>query len=280
MDVGRMLVEEMVDENSNYMASVIHTYHRHFTANEIRQMLEWQASPVGRKSARVTPMIMQELTELRVLVNKEVSALTTMLNRMVDHGVIDQSPIKRKISKLEEDNIRNKSLKHEEFQRILENLKSPLFEMTILAYYTAMRQKEIMNLQWEQVDLERGIITVKGSETKNSLTKFIPIHPELNQYLKNIDGSTKSGHVVQSNGKALKNYSGHLKKQWNLATMNAAIKDLHFHDLRHVATNNLRKSVIDPIKLKSITGHKSDRALNRYIFVSPDEMQDIEWNFS
>ena len=64
MDVGRMLVAEMVDENSNYMASVIHTYHRHFTANEIRQMLEWQASPVGRKSARVTPMIVQELTEL------------------------------------------------------------------------------------------------------------------------------------------------------------------------------------------------------------------------
>ena len=64
MDVGRMLVEEMVDENSSYMASVIHTYHRHFTANEIRQMLEWQASPVGRKSARVTPMIVQELTEL------------------------------------------------------------------------------------------------------------------------------------------------------------------------------------------------------------------------
>ena len=27
-------------------------------------MLEWQASPVGRKSARVTPMIVQELTEL------------------------------------------------------------------------------------------------------------------------------------------------------------------------------------------------------------------------
>ena len=64
MDVGRMLVEEMVDENSSYMALVIHTYHRHFTANEIRQMLEWQASPVGRKSARVTPMIVQELTEL------------------------------------------------------------------------------------------------------------------------------------------------------------------------------------------------------------------------
>ena len=64
MDVGRKLVEEMVDENSSYMASVIHTYHRHFTANEIRQMLEWQSSPIGRKSARVTPMIVQELTEL------------------------------------------------------------------------------------------------------------------------------------------------------------------------------------------------------------------------
>ena len=57
-------MEELFDENSFYIASVIHTYHRHFTANEIRQMLEWQASPVGRKSVRVTPMIVQELTEL------------------------------------------------------------------------------------------------------------------------------------------------------------------------------------------------------------------------
>ena len=64
MDVGRMLVEEMVDENSSFMASVIHTYQRHFTANEIRQMLEWQASPIGRKSARVTRMIVQELPAL------------------------------------------------------------------------------------------------------------------------------------------------------------------------------------------------------------------------
>ena len=61
MDVGRMLVEEMVDENSSYMASVIHTYHRHFTANEIRQMLEWQASPVGRKSARVPPFCLKRI---------------------------------------------------------------------------------------------------------------------------------------------------------------------------------------------------------------------------
>ena len=47
MDVGRMLVEEMVDENSSYMASVIHTYHRHFTANEIRQMLNGRQARLG-----------------------------------------------------------------------------------------------------------------------------------------------------------------------------------------------------------------------------------------
>ena len=64
MDLGRMLVEETVDENSFDMASVIHTYHHHLTANEIRQMLELQPSPVGRKSTRVTTMKMQEFTEL------------------------------------------------------------------------------------------------------------------------------------------------------------------------------------------------------------------------
>ena len=43
------------------------------------------------------------------------------------------------------------------------------------------KRKNQLHVLIVKVYLERGIITVKGSETKNSLTKFIPIHPELNQ---------------------------------------------------------------------------------------------------
>ena len=57
--------------------------------------------------------------------------------------------------------------------------------------------------------------------------------------------------------------------------MFAGLDDLRFHDIRHVATNMFRKSVEDPHKLKTITGHKSDSALSRYIYVPTDELQEI-----
>lgn len=40
--------------------------------------------------------------------------------------------------------------------------------------------------------------------------------------------------------------------------------DLHFHDLRHVATTRLAKLVPNVIELAAITGHRDLRMLKRY----------------
>ena len=104
-------------------------------------------------------------------VNKEVSALVTLFNRMVDHDLIETSPIRRKLKKLEEDNIRNKSLKIEEFNKLISYSDSPLREMLYMAFFTAMRQSEIMKLTWDRVDFAKGIITVVGQDTKILLQK-------------------------------------------------------------------------------------------------------------
>ena len=213
-------------------------------------------------------------------VNKEVAALVTLFNRMVDHGVIEQNPIRRKITKLEEDNIRNKSLKIEKFKELLSFTTRPLTEMLNVAFYTAMRQGEILKLQWSQVDFEAGIITIPGTDTKNSSTRKIPIHPELKRILLDLKSVTESRSVISCNGKSINSFHGGLRKKFDTARMFAGLDDLLFHDIRHVATNMFRKSVEDPHKLKTITGHKSDRALNRYIYVPTDELQEINWNFN
>ena len=58
------------------------------------------------------------------------------------------------------------------------------------------------------------------------------------------------------------------------------LDDLGFHDIRHVSKNMFRKSVEYTHKLKTISGHKSDRVLNRYIYVPTDELKEINWNFN
>ena len=151
--------------------------------------------------------------------------------------------------------------------------------MLNVAFYTAMRQGEILKLQWSQVDFEAGIITIPGTDTKNSSTRKIPIHPELKRILLDVKSVTESRSVISCNGKSINSFHGGLRKKFDTARMFAGLDDLRFHDIRHVATNMFRKSVEDPHKLKTITGHKSDRALNRYIYVPTDELQEINWNF-
>ena len=211
-------------------------------------------------------------------VNKEVAQLVTLMHKLVDHEKIETTPLRRKIPRLEEDNIRNKTLSLEEFNSIRSHLKSPLFEWATIAYYTAMRQGEIMKLCWDEVDLDEGLIYVHGENTKNSLSKTIPIHPELRQLFMEMQKLHRTGRLIRNNGRPVNTYSGNLKLEWNKAIQSAGIKDFHFHDLRHIATNNLRIAGNDLLRIKAITGHKSDSAFRRYNNVTIKELQGVVWH--
>ena len=105
--------------------------------------------------------------------------LNTALNRAVNHGKLDQNPLSGKMKKLNEDNVRERVLSEDEFEILLENLQSPLKEITLVAYHLAMRQKEILHLKWDQVDLDKNIIRLKGEDTKTGFKRRIPIHPRV-----------------------------------------------------------------------------------------------------
>ena len=72
------------------------------------------------------------------------------LNRAVNHGKLNQNSLSGKMKKLNEDNVRERVLSEDEFEILLENLQSPLKEITLVAYHLAMRQKEILHLKWER----------------------------------------------------------------------------------------------------------------------------------
>ena len=59
--------------------------------------------------------------------------LNTALNRAVNHGKLDQNPLSGKMKKLNEDNIRERVLSEDEFEILLENLKPPLKEITLVS---------------------------------------------------------------------------------------------------------------------------------------------------
>ena len=53
----------------------------------------------------------------------------------------------------------------------------------MIAYYILMRQAEILNLAWEEIDLNNQFIRLGGQRTKNKTGRVIPFNQRIFNYL-------------------------------------------------------------------------------------------------
>lgn len=130
-----------------------------------------------------------------------------------------------------------------------------LYSIVVLALETAMRQGEILNLQWEHINLKTRIAHLP--ETKNGTKRDVPLSVTARDALVRIG--------VQSTGKVF-GYTAHgLKSTWRFMRQKLGIEDLHFHDLRHEAISRLFElGSLDMMEVAAISGHKSLSMLKRY----------------
>lgn len=210
-------------------------------------------------------------------INKEVSQLITMLNKAVFHDKISVNPLAGKIKKLTEDNVRQKVLSQQKFERLISELESPLREIFIVGFFLCMRQGEIIKLSWSSIDLNLGFIRLVGEDTKNKYSRNVPIHPFVLECLNKIERKEGIDRVFLSNGKPINTYSGHFQRQWKKATERAGIEDFNFHDSRHCSINNLRLAKNDYFRIMAISGHKTMSVFKRYNFVTEDELKNVVW---
>lgn len=142
------------------------------------------------------------------------------------------------------------------------------------ALETAMRQGEILALDWKHVDLERQ--TAHLPETKNGTTRDVPLSMAAVALLKGGGEVTRlrRGKVFPTTASALKqSFSRAVARgrRLYLADCEAAghepredfLVDLTFHDLRHEATSRLAER-LQLHELMRVTGHKDTRMLARY----------------
>lgn len=130
-----------------------------------------------------------------------------------------------------------------------------LYSIIVLAIETAMRQGEILNLQWEHINLKAGIAHLP--ETKNGSKRDVPLSRKAREALIRL-GVKTSGKVVSYGGNGL-------KSTWRFMLQKLGIDNLHFHDLRHHAITKLfQLGTLDMMEIAAISGHKSLAMLKRY----------------
>jgi integrase len=139
---------------------------------------------------------------------------------------------------------------------------SHLKPILLTGYHLGQRLGETLNLSWDRVDLQRGIITLRGVGTKTHKPRQVPmtapVKAALTELSKVRDLAHKYVFVYH------RNPVREVKTAFRMACKKAAIANLRFHDLRHCAATNLRRAGVDTTTAMQIIGHKSPLMWKRY----------------
>ncbi len=219
------------------------------------------------ESSRRTP---QTLTK-PATVNREVACLKTIFNKAVKNGKAEKNPA-HGVNHLKENNERDRILSPEEFTRLLAHSPAQLKPIIKVAYHTAMRQGEILNLTWGQVDLKEGFIRLRPEDTKTNEGRLVPLNRELMEMLQTMPRGLPGVRVFLYQGKA---FGSSFQKAFETARKQAGIEDFTFHDLRHTAINNWRLQGHDFFRIMAVSGHKTMNVFKRYNTVSKDELRAL-----
>jgi integrase len=168
---------------------------------------------------------------------------------------------------LPEDNVRDRVLNEEEFQRLLFSAPNHLQPVLITAWETGMRRNEILGLCWDQVDLRRDVIHLSGEQTKTGRNRNVPISPTLKKTLSRI--KREGDHVFIFKGRGLKD----IRTGFALACRKAGIEGLWFHDLRHCFVTRMRRKGVPDRVIMAITGHQTFECFRRYDSITEGDLK-------
>ncbi len=206
-------------------------------------------------------------------VNRDLACLRRMYNLAILWEDARDNPVKN-VTFLTEPPGRTRFLSKNEIN-ILTNNCSPIIKPVVLtAINTGMRLSEILNLQWEDVYIERVIEPhLEIPITKNTKKRFIPLNDFMIELLQNLkpNDEPKGAVFLNRSGKPLKK----IYNQFKLALDNAGIENFCFHDLRHTFASHIVMSGGDLISLKEFLGHSSLKMVERYAHLASSHKRKL-----
>ncbi len=188
---------------------------------------------------------------------------------------IEDSPISR-VSKPKEPRGRVRFLDDDERKRLLESCKestnSYLHTIVVIALSTGMRISEILNLEWQNVDLDKGRVILY--ETKNGDIRQVAITGHALELLKAHNKFRRLDTNLLFPGKFPKKPID-IRSAWNAAIKRAEIQDFRFQDLRHCCASYLAENSASLAEIAEVLGHKTLAMVKRYAHISDNHTAGV-----
>jgi integrase len=230
----------------------------------------------SRRLADISPWLVEKWKAERIKetgyteFDRELACLKHMFTKAIEWKMITENPA-RTVKPFRKTRRRERFLTQEEIRRLLDQLPDHQRPLIQLALLTGLRRGNLLNLKWEQVNIDLGILIIPAQEAKGGRDLKLPLAPEAVELLKSIPRHPSSNYVFcKGDGKPYKDiYSG-----FRLALKRAGIEECTIHTLRHTVGSHLVMNGVDLATVKELLGHRDIQTTLRYAHLAQDHKRE------
>ncbi|MCB0732663.1 MAG: site-specific integrase, partial [Ignavibacteriae bacterium] len=220
--------------------------------------------------------IMQNYNNAKFMSNLFYKNLNAFFNWSVENDYLELSPmLKVKSPKIP---IKNPEwLTERELVLVFENVKNKnLIPIYKLLFYTGLRANELLSLNWENIDIENRLFSIKnenGFQNKTQIDKILPINQKAYEIFLSLSKRNNTGLIFKKNGIKLNvDYiSKHFKKAVRETKLN---QNLHLQSLRHSFASNLVAKGASLYHVSKLLSHSRISTTEKYSHVKMKELRE------
>lgn len=201
-------------------------------------------------------------------INQVMSAVSTVVNELYDHGFKDLSVPGFKRMKIK--NTRPDFFTEEEIARLLESSRSLsddmlLHDSILFSYKTGCRQGELLSLEYSDINFTTNEICFR--DTKNGDDHFLPIPDDLGEVLGRRFDRRIDSRLFPWDGP--KNGADHLRKAFVALRTSLGIAEKKlWHTIRHTTATHLVSKGAQLRVIMGVLNHKRTETTLRYAKVA------------
>ena len=150
-----------------------------------------------------------------------------------------------------------------------------LVAFIVLALNTGCRKGELLNLDWQRVDLQRGLIHLYAEHTKAGKRRSIPLNTDARAALlkranyRATNCPDSPWVFCHKNGERVQN----VKRSFASVCQNVGITNFRIHDMRHTCAAWLVTAGVPLLEVRELLGHSTIKMTERYAHLAPENLR-------
>ncbi|HQT03434.1 MAG TPA: tyrosine-type recombinase/integrase [Thiotrichales bacterium] len=184
------------------------------------------------------------------------------------------------VEHFEDNGARERYLTQDEVQRLFDELDTnpnkQVAQVVRLLLYTGARKCEVLNARWDEIDMNRRLLTVPAERSKSKKPRHIPLSDAAISLLNQLPRQTDIPWVF---------FNPKTKKPpvsifcaWDTIRNRVGLSDVRLHDLRHSFASFLVNNGRSLYEVQKLLGHHDPKVTMRYAHLAPGALiERLTW---